>query len=186
MYKKLPTHRYKKTLEMLKEVCPAPAVIFDLGVRNPFSEIMKQNNYKVYNTGGEDFDDNPSISIPEDVDLVTGFEIIEHLISPYPMLKTIKAKRIFLTVPIKLWFSKAYKSKTDPRDRHYHEFEPWQFDWLLEKSGWKIIKKEYWKNPSKKIGFRPLLRNFTNRYYAVYAERSMENYTNYYKGVLNL
>ena len=31
MYKKLPTHRYKKTLEMLKEVCPAPAVIFDLG-----------------------------------------------------------------------------------------------------------------------------------------------------------
>ena len=52
MYKKLPTHRYKKTLEMLKEVCPAPAVIFDLGVRNPFSEIMKQNNYKVYNTVG--------------------------------------------------------------------------------------------------------------------------------------
>ena len=63
MYKKLPTHRYKKTLEMLKEVCPAPAVIFDLGVRNPFSEIMKQNNYKVYNTGGEDFDDNPQVCL---------------------------------------------------------------------------------------------------------------------------
>mgnify|MGYP005689073491 FL=1 len=43
---------------MLKEVCPAPSVVFDLGVRNPFSEIMKQNNYKVYNTGGEDLDDN--------------------------------------------------------------------------------------------------------------------------------
>ena len=56
---------------------------------------MKQNNYKVYNTGGEDFDDNPNISIPEDVDLVTGFEIIEHLVSPYPMLKTIKAKEFF-------------------------------------------------------------------------------------------
>ena len=50
MYKKLPTYRYKKTLKMLKEVCPAPSVVFDLGVRNPFSEIMKQNNYKVYNT----------------------------------------------------------------------------------------------------------------------------------------
>ena len=186
MYKKLPTHRYKKTLKMLKEVCPAPAVIFDLGVRNPFTEIMKQNNYKVYNTGGEDFDDNPNISIPGDVDLVTGFEIIEHLLSPYPMLKTIKAKRIFLTVPIKLWISTAYKSKTDPRDRHYHEFEPWQFDWLVEKAGWKIIKREYWKNPSNKIGLRPLLRKFTNRYYAIYAERSMENHTNYYKGVLNL
>jgi hypothetical protein len=118
--------------------------------------------------------------------LVTGFEIIEHLVSPYPLLKNIKAKRIFLTVPIKLWFSKAYKSETDPFDRHYHEFEPWQFDWLLEKSGWKIIKKEYWKNPSNKIGVRPFLRRFTNRYYAVYAERSKESYTNYYKGVLNL
>ena len=186
MYKKLPTHRYKKTLEMLKEVCPAPAVIFDLGVRNPFSEIMKQNNYKVYNTSGEDLDDNYELEIPDDVDLVTGFEILEHLVSPYPLLKNIKANRILLTVPIKLWFAKAYKSKTDPLDRHYHEFEPWQFDWLLEKSGWKIIKKEYWKNPSKKFGIRPLLRKFTNRYYAVYAERSKESYTNYYKGVLNL
>ena len=42
---------------------------------------------------------------------------------------------------------------------------------LLEKAGWKIIKKEFWKNPSFKLGIRPFLRNFTNRYYAVYAER---------------
>ena len=98
---------------MLKEVCPAPSVVFDLGVRNPFSEIMKQNNYKVYNTGGEDFDDNYKLKIPDDVDLVTGFEILEHLVSPYPLLKNIKANRILLTVPIKLWFAKAYKSKTD-------------------------------------------------------------------------
>jgi hypothetical protein len=27
-------------------------------------------------------------------------------------------------------------------DRHYHEFEDWQFDWLLEKSNWKIEKKK--------------------------------------------
>ena len=87
MYKKLPTYRYKKTLKMLKEVCPAPSVIFDLGVRNPFSEIMKQNNYKVYNTSGEDLDDNHQLNIPDDVDLVTGFEILEHLVSPYPLLK---------------------------------------------------------------------------------------------------
>ena len=107
MYKKLPTERYKKTLRMLKEVCPAPSVVFDLGVRNPFSEIMKQNNYKVYNTSGEDLDDSPNIEIPDDVDLVTGFEILEHLVSPYPLLKNITAKRIFLTVPIKLWFSIA-------------------------------------------------------------------------------
>ena len=95
-------------------------------------------------------------------------------------------KRLFVTVPLSLWFSKAYKNKNDERDRHYHEFEAWQFDWLLEKSGWEVKKKAYWKNPTFKLGFRPFLRNFTNRYYAVFAEKSLKNYTNYYKGVLNL
>ena len=186
MYKVLPQKRYHNTLKMLKSVCPPPSSVFDLGVENPFSEIMKQNNYKVYNTSGEDLDENPNIKIPKDIDIVTGFEILEHLVSPFPLLKNIEAKRIFLTVPINLWFAKAYRSKTDLLDRHYHEFEPWQFDWLLEKAGWKIIKKEMWKNPSNKIGIRPFLRNITNRYYAVYAERSKTEYTNYYKGVLNL
>ena len=41
MYKKIPSKRYAKTLKMLKRVCPAPAVVFDLGVSNPFSDIMK-------------------------------------------------------------------------------------------------------------------------------------------------
>ena len=98
---------------MLKEVCPAPSVVFDLGVRNPFSEIMKQNNYKLYNTSGEDLDENYELEIPDDVDLVTGFEIIEHLVSPYTLLKNINAKRIFLTVPLKLWFANAYRNKDD-------------------------------------------------------------------------
>ena len=98
MYAKIPVNRYNKTLKMLNEVCPSPSVIFDLGIRNPFSNIMEKNNYKVYNTSGQDFDTNPILDIPDDVDLVTGFEIIEHLVSPYTLLKNINAKRIFLTV----------------------------------------------------------------------------------------
>ena len=58
------------------------------------------------------------------------------------------------------------------RDMHFHEFEDWQFDWLLEKAGWTIKDSAKWTNPTKKLGFRPLLRFFTNRYYIVYAERS--------------
>ena len=76
MYNKIPVNRYNKTLKMLNEICPSPSVIFDLGVRNPFSEIMEKNNYKVYNTVGQDFDLEPQIRMPDDVDLVTGFEII--------------------------------------------------------------------------------------------------------------
>jgi hypothetical protein len=32
----------------------------------------------------------------------------------------------------------AYRSKTDMWDRHYHEFEDWQLDWLLEKPDGKL------------------------------------------------
>ena len=193
MYNKIPKKRYDKTLSILKEVCPSPSVVYDLGVINPFTEIMKENNYKVYNSGSQDLDIDFKLDIPDDVDLVTGFEILEHLVSPYPLLSSLNAKRLFITVPLNLWFSNAYRSKTDERDRHFHEFEEWQFDWLLEKAGWKIIKKEKWTNPSFKLGLRPLLRNFHNRYYAVYAERdkagswpNKDSYTNYYRGVLNL
>jgi hypothetical protein len=41
--------------------------------------------------------------------------------------------------------------------RHYHEFEDWQLDWLLEKTGWKIIDSQKWTNPVNKFGIRPLL-----------------------------
>ncbi len=156
---------------MLKSILPCNSIIYDLGVENPLSILMKENGYKVYNTLGKDLDIDYKIQLPKNVNLVTGFEILEHLVSPYPLLKNLQAKKLFVTVPLKLWFSKAYRNKNDIRDCHYHEFEDWQFDWLLKKSGWTIKKREYWRNPSNKIGFRPILRFFTKRYYAVYAER---------------
>lgn len=166
-----PNKRFKQTLEFLKESVPPPAKVLDLGVKNPFSEIMQNNNYTVTNTGGEDLDLETQAVKTDNYDLVTAFEIFEHLVSPFNVLKDIQAPKLVATIPLKLWFSNAYQSKTDPWDRHYHEFEDWQFDWLLEKAGWKIIKSEKWTNPVNKFGIRPLLRKFTPRYYAVYAER---------------
>ena len=132
---------------------------------------MLHNNYRVTNTGGEDLDlVTDAVKNPE-YDLVTAFEIFEHLLAPFNILRDIQAPKLVATVPLDLWFSKAYQNKNDERDRHYHEFEDWQFDWLLEKAGWNIIKKEKWTNPVNKIGIRPILRRFTPRYYAVYAER---------------
>ncbi|VAW19732.1 FIG00652927: hypothetical protein [hydrothermal vent metagenome] len=171
MYSKIPIKRYEHTLKFLQNVLPAPATILDLGVRNPFSEIMEQNGYKVYNTNGEDLDLLPQIVKNYNVDAVTAFEIFEHLVSPFDVLRTIEVPKIITTVPLNLWFAKAYRSKIDMRDRHYHEFEDWQFDWLLEKAGWTIKKREKWTSPINKIGFRPILRKFTPRYYAVYAEK---------------
>jgi len=168
---KTPIKRYNHTLEFLQNVLPAPATILDLGVRNPFTEIMEKNGYTVYNTEGEDLDLLPEIVKNYKVDAVTAFEIFEHLIAPFNVLRAIETSKIITTIPLNLWFAKAYRSKTDMWDRHYHEFEDWQFDWLLEKSGWTIKKTQKWTSPINKIGFRPILRTVTPRFYAVYAEK---------------
>jgi len=166
-----PNKRYKKTLSFLQKYIAKKSTILDLGVGNPFTKIMKNEGFSVENTKGEDLDEDISTLINSNADVITALEIFEHLLSPYTVLKAIKADKIIASIPLKLWFASAYRSKTDMWDRHYHEFEDWQFDWLLEKTGWKIIDRQKWTNPTKKIGIRPILRWFTPRYYIVYAER---------------
>ncbi|MDC7999627.1 methyltransferase [Aequorivita todarodis] len=168
---KFPKKRYKKTLLFLNEVVSKEEKILDLGVANPFSEILTKEGFNVTNTSGEDLDLNTTVVKTGQFDVVTAFEIFEHLVSPFNVLQDIQAKKLVASVPLKLWFASAYKSKTDKWDRHYHEFEDWQFDWLLEKAGWRIVKSEKFTNPVKKIGARPILRKITPRYYLVYAER---------------
>ena len=172
MYEKtFPNKRYKETIEFLTKVAPPPASILDLGVQNPFVEVMKEHGYIVTNTQGEDLDLNTQTVKNSPAEIVTAFEIFEHLVAPFNVLRDIKADKLVASIPLRLWFSPAYRSKSDKWDRHYHEFEDWQFDWLLEKSGWEIKERHKWTNPVKKIGIRPLLRQFTPRYYAIYAER---------------
>jgi len=167
----IPKKRYKHTLRFLEEVVPKNLSILDLGVPNPFSELMTKEGYTVTNTQGEDLDLNTAPVKTNEYEVVTAFEIFEHLVSPFNVLQDIQANKLVASVPLKLWFASAYRSKTDSWDRHYHEFEDWQFDWLLEKAGWTIKKREKFTNPIKKLGIRPILRRFTPRYYLIYAER---------------
>ncbi|RZN82621.1 MAG: methyltransferase [Winogradskyella sp.] len=171
MYKYFPHKRYKYTLEFLESHISTSETILDLGVENPFTKIMKELGFKVENTKGEDLDFDTSTIENSNATVVTAFEIFEHLLSPLTIMQSIKADKLVASIPMRLWFSPAYRSKTDMWDRHYHEFEDWQFDWLLEKAGWEIKATKKWTNPTKKIGIRPILRWFTPRYYIVYAER---------------
>ena len=163
--------RFQKTLAFLNQNIEKGSHILDLGVQNSMSELMKANGYKVENTQGEDLDEDQTGLINSNAEVVTAFEILEHLLSPYHVLKSIRAKKLVVSVPLKIWFSGAYRSKTDMRDRHFHEFEDWQFNWLLEKTGWKIIASQKWINPPESFGVRSLLRYFTPRHYIVYAEK---------------
>ncbi|HEY4540576.1 MAG TPA: methyltransferase [Faecalibacter sp.] len=174
MYKIYPEKRYNETLALLKRFAQPTDKILDLGIRNPFSEVMEEHHFQIKNTSGEDLDYHFHQLKNIDATFVTALEILEHLVNPMEVLRNLPGDKLLATVPMRLWFSSAYKSKTDPRDVHYHEFEDWQFDMLLEKAGWKIIHRHKWTHGSNKIGFRPLLRKITPRYYAVYAERNNE------------
>lgn len=167
-----PHKRYAHTLEFLRKHVPVTHSILDMGINNPFSEIMRKEGYTVSNTSGEDLDLDQSALAKGGYDVLTAFEIFEHLLNPFTVLQNVKSDRLIISVPLRLWFSPAYRSKTDMWDRHYHEFEDWQLDWLLEKTGWVIKDRKKWTNPTKKLGIRPLLRSITPRYYIVYAERS--------------
>lgn len=164
--------RYSRTLQFMERHIDKGYKILDLGISNPLSELMVEQGYSVLNTEpGVDLDIDFSVVRNVDYDVVTAFEIFEHMVSPFNILKEIKSKYLIASIPLSLWFAKAYWSKSDPWDRHYHEFEPRQFDMLLEKAGWKIMDSEKWISPSNKIGFRTLLRRITPRYYIVYCER---------------
>jgi hypothetical protein len=172
MYEKTyPSKRFNLTLQFLKKHVSTTETILDLGVPNPFSKIMEDNGYTVINTKGEDVDNDQTALQTENYSVFTAFEIFEHLLNPYTVLQNVKADKVLISIPLRLWFSPAYRSKTDMWDRHYHEFEDWQLDWLLEKAGYKIVDRLKFTHPVKKLGLRPLLRWITPRYYLVYAEK---------------
>ncbi len=172
-YTKTEERRFRKTLRFLKEHISKSERILDLGPVNSLSELMIREGYHVENTLVQtDLDFDYEI-VKEDYDIVTAFEILEHLVSPFPLLYSIKAPKLVASVPLKLWFAKAYWNENDPFDRHYHEFETKQFNMLLDKAGWNILNSEKWIICSfNKIGIRPMLRNIIPRYYIVYCERN--------------
>ena len=164
--------RYHKTLAFLNKHLPKGSRLLDLGTENPFTPYLKEAGFSVQNTQGENLDYDYKVVADTACDCITAFEIFEHLLAPYNVLKELKADKLIASVPLKLWFSEAYWNEKDDWDKHYHEFEKKQFNFLLEKTGWKIVDAQLWTSPDpNKIGFRPLLRYFTPRYYIVYCER---------------
>lgn len=161
--------RFDNTLKFMESSDFKPKKILDLGPDNTFAQILREKGYEVVNTGLVDLDTNPEILRDfQDVDCVTSFEFFEHLVSPFTVLQELPKVKMFITVPLRLWFSTAFRNINDPWDQHFHEFEDWQFDWLLDKAGWEIERTEKWIAKTGTIlGFRPILRRFTPRYYAL-------------------
>jgi hypothetical protein len=171
MISKEKRRRFQKTIDFVKKSLPANSTILDLGTPNALSELLSKEGYIVSNTSGEDLDSDLDLIIKMNTHCTTSFEIFEHLLNPLGVLKALKSDRLIASVPLRLWFAKAYRNKNDRWDQHFHEFEDWQFDWLLEKAGWEIVRSEKWTSPTKINGIRPILRLFTPRYYIIEARR---------------
>ncbi|MES2800132.1 MAG: methyltransferase [Bacteroidota bacterium] len=165
-----PNIRYKKTLEIVNKYISKDEKVLDFGTINPFTEIMLHEGFQVENTKGEDLDTEYGKINDYDVDCYTSFELFEHLLAPYNVLKEIKKGKLVSSVPLNVWFAKSYWNNNDEWDQHYHEFEPRQYDLLLKKAGWKIIHRELVKKPDRlRFGIRPLLRYIYPSYYFVVA-----------------
>lgn len=164
--------RFRKTLAFVNKHINTDTKILDLGTENPFSDILKKEGFDVKNTQGENLDTDYSTYLDTDADVITSFEIFEHMLAPFNILNELKTDKLIASIPLKLWFANAYWNEAVDWDKHYHEFEIKQFNFLLQQSGWVVKDFEVWKSSNwRKIGFRQLLRNFTPRYYIVYAEK---------------
>lgn len=168
---KVKVFRFQKTKDFMNRYVDKSLEILDLGTPNSMADFLKEDGFRLNSAFGFDFDLEPEGVNKYEYDVLTAFEVMEHLVSPFPLLQKTKAKKAVVTVPLKLWFAKAYRNPRDPYDQHYHEFESWQLDMLLEKAGWKIVAREKWVPPFTPGGIRSILRAVTPRFYAVYAER---------------
>ena len=117
MYSKnFPFKRYRITTDFINKHIDKNELILDLGVKNPLSESLKKDGYKIINTNGEDLDINQSMIEQNNATVVTAFQIFEHLLNPFQVLNSIKAKKLVCSIPLKLWFAKAYRNINDLRD----------------------------------------------------------------------
>ena len=97
-----PNKRFRITLSFLKQFISKKDRILDLGTINPFSDILKKEGYKVTNTEGEDLDLDTTIVKKDDFDVITAFQIFEHMVVPFNVLNDIKATKLIASVPLKL------------------------------------------------------------------------------------
>ena len=161
--------RFNNTLNFVQKHLEKSEDILDLGIENDLSKFLKSKGYNITNTQGQDLDID--FNFVKEHKVITAFEIFEHLFAPFNLLN-IASGKLIASVPLSLWFAKAYWNNNDKLDCHYHEFEVKQFNHLLDRTGWKILDAEKWASYGNvRFGVRPILRRFYKRYYIIYAEK---------------
>lgn len=136
---------------------PAKSIVLDIGVKNELSmRLGKEKDVEVINTTSDlDYEINPERYTK--FNYVTCFEVIEHLLNPRLFLDNLHTITednviVYFSYPSRpkwLWNNKE----------HFHEYDRLRFNYLLNKTEWRVIneKKIYYMN--KINGIRPIIRN---------------------------
>jgi hypothetical protein len=112
---------------------------------------MEENGYTVKNTKGEDLDNNQTALKPKPILFYCVWNFWTFT-KPYTILENVNCDKLLISIPLRLWFSPAYRSKTDKWDRHYHEFEDWQLTGFLKNRMENYYEKKF-THPVKKLVF---------------------------------
>lgn len=108
-----PSLRFRKSLSFLENSISRDEKILDIGTFNPFTEAMVRHGYQVMNTRGEDLDTDYTEIHKYQVKCYTAFEIFEHLLAPFNLLREIPRGKLVSSVPLKVWFAGAYWNPTE-------------------------------------------------------------------------
>lgn len=148
--------RFKQTVAFIGNIS---GIALDIGERNNLSKYIEERlKIFIINTKSDlDYTITPEIDAST-FDFIFCFEVIEHLLNPRLFFDNLykivnKNTRIFLSYPSRpkwLWNN----------DEHFHEYDKLRFNYLLEKTGFEIIRKKNIYVKRKPFGIRPLLRNF--------------------------
>ena len=157
-----PSYNAKRTRDTI-EFCldiPTRSYVLDIGEPNKLSEELAHYCWlRIINTEGDlDYYVMPERKVPGGIKYVTCFEVIEHLMNPrgfFDCLHKITEDdvQVYLSYPSRpkwMWND----------EEHFHEYDKLRFNYLLDKTGWKVVKKQPIYVPRFPNGIRPLLRNF--------------------------
>ncbi len=154
--------RLKRTQNLLSHYLKKDTKVLDLGPDNLMRRKLVHHFGNQFNgTGTLDLNRNYSEIECVSEDLITSFEVFEHLFNLFPVLKRLRKfnRPMICSVPLRFPLSKQYWTE-EYHDRHYNEFESNQIRWILSESGFKIVKEEYWFLDWNVQGVRPFLRSF--------------------------
>ena len=147
--------RWEKTLDFLKSCKPAKLGL-DLGDRTTFTPELESVFKCAFQNTNIDLDVG---EIEGRYDVITGFEIIEHLYNPLHCLEQVRKSlsengRFFLSTPTgKPYFLWA--------PGHFHEIHRERLHTLFERAQFKIIRERTFRIHRPYFyftGFRPFLR----------------------------